>query len=139
MRRLMTAAALALGLTLSLAVEANADESSGAIQTVIQNQFEAFQADDFETAFEFASPGIQRMFGTPQRFGEMVRQGYPMVWRPSSVEFTALDERAGRMYQNVLITDGAGTLHLLEYEMLRTEDGWEINGVQFKRPGAFGA
>ena len=122
-----------------LSVQAMAQSAGEVIEGVIQNQLNAFQADDFDTAFTYASPMIQGMFGSPERFGQMVRQGYPMVWRPAGVEYTALTERGGRLYQNVLITDQAGQLHLLEYEMIETSDGWEINGVQFKRPGALGA
>jgi len=111
----------------------------GAIRGVIQAQIDAFLADDFETAFGYASPMIQGMFGTSERFGDMVRSGYPMVWRPGSVEFAGLQERDGRMFQTVLVSDRSGVLHLLEYEMIETPDGWEINGVRMKRPGALGA
>ncbi len=116
-----------------------AQDAGSQIRGVISSQVEAFQADDFDTAFSFASPLIQGIFGSPERFGQMVQQGYPMVWRPANVEYTGLTERGGRMFQNVLITDQSGAVHLLEYEMIQTEDGWEINGVQFKRPGALGA
>jgi len=126
-------------LAMTLAGQAAAQSTEESIRSVISSQFSAFQQDDFDTAFTFASPMIQGMFGTPERFGDMVRNGYPMVWRPADVDFAALDRRGGRMYQNVLITDQAGQLHLLEYEMVRTEDGWEINGVYFKRPGGAGA
>ena len=64
---------------------ARADE--GAIRDVIVGQLDAFQRDDFAGAFEYASPTIKRIFRTPDRFGAMVRGGYPMVWKPSSVRF----------------------------------------------------
>lgn len=128
---------LALGVGLGGTVWAQSTDT--VIRGVIQSQLEAFQADDFATAFSYASPMIQQMFGSPDRFGQMVMGGYPMVWRPAKTEFTALSERAGRMYQSVLITDKQGQLHVLEYEMIPTDDGWEINGVQFLRPGALGA
>lgn len=130
-----------MGVLLAAAIsgQAMAQSAEDSIRAVISNQFAAFQQDDFETAFTFASPMIQGMFGSPEKFGTMVRNGYPMVWRPADVDFAALDRRGGRMYQNVLITDQAGVLHLLEYEMVQTPDGWEINGVYFKRPGGAGA
>ena len=55
------------------------------IEGVIGNQIEAFKADNFVEAFEFASPNIRGMFRTPENFGRMVTQGYPMVWRPAEV------------------------------------------------------
>jgi hypothetical protein len=30
----------------------------------------------------------------------------------------------------MLVTDGAGSRYLLEYEMVRGEDGWRIDGVR---------
>ena len=64
------------------------------IQGVIQSQIDAFQADDFARAFSFASPTIQGMFGTPENFGLMVKEGYPMVYRPAEVEMQELREIA---------------------------------------------
>ena len=48
--------------------------------TQINGQIEAFQRDDFNAAFSYASPGIQGIFGTAERCGQMVRNGYPTVW-----------------------------------------------------------
>ena len=93
------------------------------IQTVIGNQIEAFKVDDFDTAFTFASPNIQGIFRTPENFGRMVSQGYPMVWRPAAVEYLELEERGGQYFQRVMITDQSGRVHLLGYAMLETENG----------------
>lgn len=103
---------------------------SGDIQGVIASQIEAFKVDDFATAFTYASPTIKRLFGTPERFGAMVRQGFPMVWRPADVTYLAQERRNGMTYQNVLIKDASGGLFTFEYEMIETENGWQINGVR---------
>ncbi|NEX46946.1 DUF4864 domain-containing protein [Pseudotabrizicola algicola] len=100
------------------------------IQQTIQNQLNALKADDFATAFSFASPTIKGIFGTPDRFGMMVRQGYPMVHRPGTVKMLELREVAGNLWQRVMITDEQGRTHLLDYQMIETADGWQINGVQ---------
>ena len=110
-----------------------------AITGTIQNQLDAFQADDFATAFTFASPMIQGMFGSPDRFGTMVRNGYPMVWRPGAVRYLDLREIGGRLWQQVLITDLNGTSHVLDYQMIEGPDGWRINGVQILRLPGTGA
>jgi len=133
MRNLMLTTALICGT----AVSAQAPDTL--IRYVIRQQFEAFKADDVETAFTFASPMIEQMFGTPERFGQMVQNGFPMVWRPADVTFGGLTQRDGRTVQNVVIKDQAGTIHVLEYEMIETSAGWEINGVRFLRPGELGA
>ena len=96
----------------------------------IAAQIKAFEADDFATAFTFASPNIQQLFQTPENFGVMVRRGYPMVWRPAEVRFLELREVAGALWQKVMITDDAGRVHILDYQMVQMDNGWKINGVQ---------
>lgn len=124
MRRLLLAVSLSAGLA-SGAIAQNAE-----IEANITAQIQAFKADDFSTAFTFASPNIQRLFGTPENFGVMVRRGYPMVWRPADVRFLELREVAGALWQKVMITDRDGRVHILDYQMVQQESGWKINGVQ---------
>lgn len=100
------------------------------IQQVIQNQLEAFEVDDFARAFTYASPVIKGIFGTPENFGAMVSQGYPMVHRPGAVQMLELREVAGNLWQRVMITDQAGRTHMLDYQMIETPEGWQINAVQ---------
>lgn len=124
MRGLLIGAVMWLGAALS----AVADPRE--MQSVIDQQIDAFQADDFAKAMEFASPGLQQYFGTPERFGRMVTQGYPMVWRPSEVEYLESREEDGSQWQRVRIRDQNGAVHILDYRMLETDEGWRINGVQ---------
>lgn len=100
------------------------------IQNTIQNQLNALKADDFATAFSFASPTIKGIFGSADNFGRMVRQGYPMAHRPGTVKMLELREVAGNLWQRVMITDEQGRTHMLDYQMIETGDGWQINGVQ---------
>lgn len=118
---------------------ARAQDAAAAIRGVISDQIAAFRADDFGAAFEFASPAIRTMFGDPESFGRMVRQGYPMVWRPERFRFSGLEDRDGRKVQGVLVTDQNGALHMLEYEMIPGEGGWRINGVRILQAGDLGA
>jgi hypothetical protein len=136
MRRFLIALMLVSGLG---GASAWAQDATSDIRAVISDQIAAFQADDFETAFGFASPMIRQMFGSPSRFGAMVRSGYPMVWRPVDLRFSALAERDGRKVQSVVVTDRAGALHVLDYEMIEGDDGWRINGVRLRSPTGAGA
>ncbi|MGH1444693.1 MAG: DUF4864 domain-containing protein [Cognatishimia sp.] len=122
--RLIFAAALAVWASVLNAQDAE-------IQDVISRQIEAFQEDDVEAAYGFASPPIQNLFGSPARFGAMVRNGYPMVWRPSDFRFLELKELRGTYRQKVLFKDVQGVFHELEYQMLLIEDRWRINGVRY--------
>jgi hypothetical protein len=132
MRRTLLAAAFA-----ALAVPAAADPD--AFQGVIDGQMDAFLADDVATAFTYAAPGIQGMFRTPENFGTMVRQGYPMVWRPERVEYLDARPEGPGWRQDVLVTDAEGRLHVLAYTMVETPTGWRIAGVRILRGTEFGA
>ena len=119
-----------LALSLSVAVATGVFAQNSEIEANIAAQIQAFKVDDFDTAFTFASPNIQRLFRNPENFGAMVRNGYPMVWRPSDLRFLELREIAGALWQKVLIVDGRGQTHILDYQMVQQEDGWKINAVQ---------
>ena len=125
MRALLFALLVSVSL---LPIRAGAQASD--IQGIISNQIEAFKADDFSTAFTFAHPNIQNIFRDAENFGRMVRQGYPMVWRPEEVEYLDLRIENGRTLQDVRIVDGQGRVHVLEYSMQETDDGWRISGVR---------
>lgn len=127
----MRLAALLFAVTLAMpAVTLPAAAQEGPIQETIQRQIEAFQADDFARAFTFASPNIKGLFRTPENFGAMVKNGYPMVYRPADVEMLDLREIAGNLWQRVRITDQAGAGWFLDYMMVETPEGWQINAVQ---------
>ena len=138
MRRLVLAAALCIGVT-GAAFAQDALPSEPGIEGTIQGQIDAFRVDDFVEAYRFASPNIQMLFGDPSNFGAMVRNGYPMVWRPDELRFLELREIAGNLWQKVLIRDQAGNIHILDYQMIETNEGWRINGVQLLRAPGVGA
>ncbi|OZB20015.1 MAG: DUF4864 domain-containing protein [Rhodobacterales bacterium 34-62-10] len=123
--RMMVALVLALML-----ITNPATAQDRGIEATISQQLEAFKADDFGAAFGFASPTIKNIFRTPENFGAMVKQGYPMVWRPGEVTFLEQREIAGNIWQKVQIVDGGGRVHILDYQMIQTPEGWQINGVQ---------
>ena len=125
-----------IAAVLMMAGPARADEPADTIRSVIDSQIAAFQADDVDQAFTFASPKIQRMFGNPRNFGRMVREGYPMVWRPARYEMLKLGQSDGRTVQYVLFEDQSGRLHEAAYEMKLIDGEWRINGVYLREvPG----
>ncbi|MBE9028894.1 DUF4864 domain-containing protein [filamentous cyanobacterium LEGE 11480] len=100
-----------------------------AIRSVVEAQLQAFQQDDAEAAFEFASPGIQELFRTPTNFLQMVRQSYQPVYRPRSVMFEELTLLQDLPTQPVLLLSPDGdpvrALYLMEN---RTTGSWRITG-----------
>ena len=128
---------LSLILSAGLTGAAQADED--AVQSVISDQIEAFLAENPTRAFEFASPFIQRKFGTPETFGDMVREGYPMVWQPSDVTFLDLQTIDGRPVQSVRMRGPGGKSWIVDYEMIEVDGAWRINGVRVREAPGFSA
>ena len=132
MRAMLIVALLSMSLTIALPATgtAQSDAERNAIVQVIQGQLAAFQADNGALAFGFASPGIQRMFGTPERFMAMVRTGYAPVYRPRSAEFLDLNTSARGPVQEVLFIGPDGVPVIARYYREQQPDGsWRINGV----------
>ena len=130
----------AVFLTLALfapKVGAQTVEQADAIENTIRGQIDAIQADDWEQAFTFASPSIQGIFQSPYNFSEMVKRGYPMVWRPKDVRTGALTETPRGLMQTMIFVDQQGRLYIADYLMQEIEGQWRINGVQI-RPAASG-
>lgn len=105
-----------------------------AIEAVIAGQIEAFRRDDGPAAFAFAAPGIQAMFGTPERFMGMVRNAYPPVYRPRQVEFAGIEPQDGDWVQAVELVGPDGDAQRALYTMQRGPDGvWRIAGCVIVR------
>lgn len=105
-------------------------QDSDAIEDVIGSQLQAFNNRDVSEAWQYASPNIKRLFGSSDNFGMMVQRGYPMVWDNADVRFLELRDVRGNLWQKVMVRDAQGGLHILDYQMVETADGWQINGVQ---------
>ena len=100
-----------------------------AIETTIRSQLDSFQHDDAPGAYAFAAPSIQRIFPDPETFIDMVRRGYPPIYRPRSTEFSELALRDGDLIQEVELVGPDGRPALALYTMERAPDGrWLIAG-----------
>ena len=129
---------VALVFTPIVALAQQAPFSSGdqqKIQEVIRSQMAAFQRDDEEAAFSYASPSIHSQFRTPAHFMEMVRRGYRPVYRPRSVRFLELFELRGEIIQKVWVLGPEGVPVNAFYIMERQPDGgWKIGGCLLAQP-----
>ena len=134
MRKLFSAIAFWLALaglsfvpTMATAKVPAADAK--AIQQVVQAQLNAFSKDNAELAFSLAAPEIKEMFGTADNFLQMVRTGYPAVYRPASVTFLQPEFDGKDAVQSVQLTDSQGNAWLATYKMQRQKDkSWRIAG-----------
>lgn len=99
-----------------------------AIRAVIEHQLIAFQHDDAEKAFSFASDDIQAKFVTAANFLQMVKLAYPAVYRPRAVLFEVLTADQAPM-QEVFLLAPDGTLVKAIYLMHKQPPGiWRIDG-----------
>ena len=123
---------------LSMSTLLFADEKAD-IQSIISDQLRAFASDNFIEAFTHASPGIKDIFGTVENFSNMVKKGYPMVWRYNNFEFLNLEETPQGYSQIVRITDQNDKLFLLKYFMKNVAGIWKISGVSIIEASDFSA
>jgi hypothetical protein len=130
-----------IGLIVGLATAALAQQPDvsaadrAAIRDIIQSQVDAFRRDDGDAAFGYASPSIQGMFGEPDTFMEMVRQGYRPVYRPKVFDFREIVSLHGEIAQKVHVVGPDGRPVTAVYPMTRLPDGsWRINGCYLQAP-----
>jgi hypothetical protein len=117
-----------------LPLQAQQDE----IRSVISGQIQSLLKDDFDTAFSYAAPNIKQMFQTPERFGQMVANGYPMVHRPAEITFQDLVETDGEYTQDVLLRDVQGLYYVARYTLVMVGDSWQISGVNILESAGVG-
>jgi uncharacterized protein DUF4864 len=133
MRFLRSSAALFFIVWLGLGAaygQGAAETDANEFQRIIRNQLEAFKADNGLAAYSYAAPAIKRIFPSPEIFMQMVRSGYPPVYRSQSFSFgTITDEMNGRPTQRVTIIDAKGKAWIALYAFEKQPDGsWKIIG-----------
>jgi hypothetical protein len=133
--RVLLVVLVLLGFLTPAAAQSDADRA--AVQSVIEQQIQAFLRDDGTTAYSFAAPTIKPMYPTVEAFMAMVRQGYPQVYRPRSHEFGDLTLKSGYLEQSVDIVDAQGDFWTAVYTLRQEADGtWKISGCYLlKKPG----
>ena len=131
-------AAVALAAFLASAPASAGESEVKAAQQVIQNQFEAFLADDAAQAYSFAAPNIKRFFPTQQSFMSMVESGYMPVRRPKSYAFGKSQEMsATSIVQQVLLVGPDGKNYEAVYTLELQPDGtYLITGVSMRASNA---
>lgn len=129
----VTAAILAAALPL------RAEDPLVSAQNVIERQIDAFLRDDAAAAYALASPSIQEKFPDQAAFIDMVRRGYPPVYRPGNYAFGRSKVSGGTILQEVLITGSDGKDWTAIYQIVHQPDGsYKVNGVHMQ-PAAAGS
>jgi hypothetical protein len=131
----MRAFILTLAFLLGLAVPAQADDIATA-HGVIRAQEQAFGRDDAASAYSHAAPEIRQLFPQADIFLQMVRQGYPPVYRHRSFEFGEARNADGHIAQRVHIVDENGEAWEAMYTLERQPDGsLKITGCSLLKAG----
>ena len=105
------------------------DKIATQVQAVVRAQLKAFAADDAKAAYLLAADEIQQMFGSANQFMQMVRNTYPVVYRPSAVMFYKPESRDDAVVQRVAMTDSQGVAWVAVYRLeLRKNKAWRIAG-----------
>ena len=110
-------------------------DDAAEIRAVIHRQIDAFRRDDAREAFALAAPAVQKTFGTPEKFLDVVRVAYRAVYRPASVFFLGLQVVDGDVVQRLRVTDRSGRVWAAYYAMQRQKDGsWRASGCYLVPP-----
>ena len=100
-----------------------------AVLAVVQSQLAAFAKDDGDKAFSYATPELRKSFGSSKAFMAMVKNGYPVVYRPASVVFLKPESSDADAIQRVQMQDSSGGAWLAVYSLQRQKDkSWRISG-----------
>ena len=123
-------------LFLSFKVEASilSDKDESDIVNVVKLQLEAFQQDDFEKAYSYASPIIKQIFKNADEFKNMIKSGYQAVYRPKSINFGPVELIDGVPILIVYLVDPEGIFVTATYTMQKQDTGkWLINGCMLNK------
>ena len=109
--------------------EALSAKDEKAVQAVVQNQLAALAKDDADKAFSYAAPELRKTIGNASAFMAMVKNSYPVVYRPASVAFLRLESSGDDVIQRVQMLDASGASYLAVYSLQRQKDKtWRISG-----------
>ena len=100
-----------------------------AVRYTISSQIDAFKDNDVKKAYTFAAPNIQAQFPNPDIFGLMVRNGYPVIWKPKSYKFTTFKNLGNSCIQRVLFQSHNGSIQSYDYILEKNGNLWKIAGV----------
>jgi hypothetical protein len=99
------------------------------VQQVVQQQLQAFAAQDAMQAFALADNDLRTQFGTADAFLATVRDQYPMLMHATSVLFLKPQTDGTIAMQKVRVSDEDGASWTLTYLLNRQQDNqWRISG-----------
>ena len=102
-----------------------------AIAGVVKGQLAAFAKRDARLAFSFASPELQRQFGSADDFMSTVREDFAILIAPRSTTFFSAERVEGEVIQAVRVVGRSGETVVALYTLERQRNGvWRITGCE---------
>ena len=99
------------------------------VKKVISSQLKAFKEENVEKAYSFAAPNIKKQFFNAKNFGLMVKNGYPVIWKPKNYQFVKFSSNGTRSIQRVLFRSSTDALLTYDYLLEKFSNEWRIAGV----------
>ena len=99
------------------------------LYSVVNNQLNAFRADDFSRAYRNASTRVQQEFSLPQ-FESMIRRNYAEVMKETQrVEFGVGRTQGESAILQVFLFSNTGEAHAFLYTFVVEDGVWKIESV----------
>ncbi|PSB11703.1 hypothetical protein C7B62_04735 [Pleurocapsa sp. CCALA 161] len=100
------------------------------IRQLIENQLQAFQANDLATALSLTSPKIQHEF-TPPEFSQIISDKYGALLKPRSVMFRGFTLVNNFPALIAMIMDREGNLVKVIFIVQHQQDySWRVHGYE---------
>ena len=106
-------------------------------KNIISGQINAFKTRNHERAFGYAAPGLQKLFGSTDRFIKMVKSGYGAIYGAQSWSYGRSTLKDGALLQEVMLSGPHGRDWVALYTLKQQADGrWRITSVLIKKSNA---
>ncbi len=109
-------------------INTRADSVSAAITSTVKQQMEAIREGDYDRAYSFAAPGLQRG-SDRKRFEAMIRRDYPVVAQNTDFSLGDIVHDDDSAAVNVVVSDATGRVVYYQYRLGLEKDGWRVQGV----------
>jgi len=103
-------------------------ERAAVIKT-ISAQLKAFNQENWKEAVKYQSDTLKGNFPTPEAFGAMIKQVYPVFVQPKKVEFGSAVSASGHVQIQVRLTGEDDSVTRAIYMMAKEKGNYRIEGV----------
>ena len=117
------------GFLNTVASEKKDNNTEEIVKEIISSQLMAFKEKNIEKAYSFAAPNIKSQFLNAENFGLMVKNGYPVIWRPKNYRFVKFSSNGTRSIQRVLFRSYTDAILTYDYLLEKFSNEWRISGV----------